>query len=80
MTKAGLEMLTKCSALELAPLGVRVNGVAPCTTDTNLFRYTGLNEDEYKWFKSRAASNIPLQRLANVEEVAKAVIFLTSEK
>lgn len=47
MTKAGLEMLTKCSALELAPLGIRVNAVSPSTIDTNLYRYTGMTEVEY---------------------------------
>lgn len=60
MTKAGLEMLTKCSALELAPLGIRVNAVSPATIDTNLYRYTGMSESEYNSFKKRAASNIPL--------------------
>jgi NAD(P)-dependent dehydrogenase (short-subunit alcohol dehydrogenase family) len=79
MTKAGLEMLTKCSALELAPLGVRVNAVSPATIDTNLYRYTGMSEQEYTDFTKRAASNIPLQRIATVEEVARAIIFLTSE-
>jgi NAD(P)-dependent dehydrogenase (short-subunit alcohol dehydrogenase family) len=47
MTKAGLEMLTKCSALELAPLGIGVNAVSPATIDTNLYRYTGMSEEEY---------------------------------
>lgn len=47
MTKAGLEMLTKCSAMELAPLGIRVNAVSPSIIDTNLFRYTGMSEAEY---------------------------------
>jgi len=47
MTKAGLEMLTKSCALELAPLGVRVNAVSPSTIDTNLYRYTGISENEY---------------------------------
>lgn len=41
MTKAGVEMLTKTSALELAPFGVRVNSVSPCMVDTNLYRYAG---------------------------------------
>ena len=79
MTKAGLEMLTKCSALELAPLGIRVNAVSPTTIDTNLYRYTGMTEVEYQQFKKRSAANIPLQRIATVEDVAKAIIFLTSE-
>jgi len=60
MTKAGLEMLTKCCALELAPIGVRVNAVCPGTTDTNLYRYTGMSESEFNQFKKRAAANIPL--------------------
>jgi len=47
MTKAGLEMLTKTSALELAPMGIRVNAVSPTTIDTNLYRYTGMSELEY---------------------------------
>lgn len=80
MTKAGLEMLTKSSALELAPMGIRVNGVSPSTIDTNLYRYTGMNEAEYHNFKKRAANNIPLQRTASIEEVAKSIIFLTSEE
>ena len=60
MTKAGLEMLTKCTALELAPLGIRVNAVSPSTIDTNLYRYTGITELEYNAFKKRAGSCIPL--------------------
>lgn len=80
MTKAGLEMLTKSSALELAPLGIRVNAVQAATIDTNLYRYTGMTESEYTNFKKRASANIPLQRIATVEDVARAVIFLTSEQ
>lgn len=80
MTKAGLEMLTKSSALELAPLGVRVNAVEAATIDTNLYRYTGMTENEYRNFKKRAGANIPMQRIATVEDVARAVIFLTSEQ
>ena len=47
MTKAGLEMLTKATALELAPIGIRVNAVQATTIDTNLYRYTGMSETEY---------------------------------
>jgi NAD(P)-dependent dehydrogenase (short-subunit alcohol dehydrogenase family) len=46
MTKAGLEMLTKTSALELAPFGVRVNAVAPGIVNTNLYRFAGYSEAE----------------------------------
>jgi NAD(P)-dependent dehydrogenase (short-subunit alcohol dehydrogenase family) len=80
MSKAGLEMLTKCCALELAPQGVRVNAVAPGTTDTNLLRYVGYSESEYEAFKDRVSPAIPLQRIANPAEIARAIIFLCSEK
>jgi len=81
MTKAGLEMLTKCAALELAPFGVRVNAVAPCMiAKTNLYRYAGYNEVENESLSTRAIGNNPIKRLARDEEVAKAIIFLSSEK
>ncbi len=51
MTKAGLEMLTKTSALELAPLGIRVNGVVLSVVDTNMYLYMGMNEAQYSRFK-----------------------------
>jgi len=47
MSKAGIDMLTKASALELAPFGIRVNAVAPCIVYTNLYRYAGYSEEEY---------------------------------
>ena len=80
MSKAGLEMLTKCCALELAPDGIRVNAVAPGTTDTNFLRYAGYSESEYAAFKDRVPPLIPLQRIAQPEEIARAIIFLCSEK
>jgi len=50
MTKAGLEMLTKASALEFAPFGIRVNGVAASPCETNLYRYSGLSQFEFNGF------------------------------
>ena len=73
-------MLTKSAALELAPLGIRVNAVCPAMIDSNMYRFTGMKENEYEKLKKRAAGNIPLQRLATVEDVAKSIIYLTSEQ
>ena len=79
MCKAGIEMMTKSSALELAPFGIRVNAVAPTMVDTNMYRLTGMTEPEIDALKNRAYKHIPVQRLATCPEVAKAIIFLTSE-
>jgi NAD(P)-dependent dehydrogenase (short-subunit alcohol dehydrogenase family) len=80
MTKAGLDMFTKSAAMELAPFGIRVNAVAPGITDTNLYHYAGLAEAEFKDMKKRAAQNIPTHKVCKDFEIAKAIIFLTSEK
>lgn len=81
MSKAGLEMFTKTSALELAPFDVRVNCVAPCTVNlTNLYQHARCDEGMDLAMKQRAAANTPLNMNAEVEDVAHAVIFLTSEK
>ena len=80
MVKAGLEMMTKSLALELAPLGIRVNAVAPSLAPTNLHLYCGMNELEVDALRTRAAKNTPMARNATINEVAKAIIFLSSEQ
>jgi 3-oxoacyl-[acyl-carrier protein] reductase len=79
MTKAGLDMFTKSAAMELAPFGIRVNAVAPGFTDTNLYRYSGIAEAEYQNLKIRAAKNIPTHKVSKDFEIAKSIIYLTSE-
>ena len=79
MSKAGVEALSKASAMEFAPFGIRVNCVAPSFIDTNLYRSAGLSEAEVDALKIRAKSTMPMARLGLSTEVAKAIIFLTSE-
>mmetsp|Transcript_17363 Transcript_17363/g.21906 ORF Transcript_17363/g.21906 Transcript_17363/m.21906 type:complete len:219 (+) Transcript_17363:560-1216(+) len=79
MSKAGVEALTKSSAMELAPFGIRVNAVAPSFVDSNLYRCSGLSEPEIDALKIRAKNNMPMARIGLATEIAKAIIFLTSE-
>lgn len=58
-------MLTKSTAVELAPLGIRVNCVSPSTVDTNLYLYAGLTPAEYSNFKGRVAKNNPMGKMAS---------------
>src|SRR5688572_13347332 len=50
VSKAGLDQLTRCAALELASKGVRVNAVNPGVVQSNLHRSSGMNEEEYAKF------------------------------
>ena len=80
MSKAGVEMITKFAAAEFAIDGIRVNAVTACPVDTNCQRYVGVGENEISNFKDRVSGNIPLGRLANPDDVAKAIIFLASSR
>ena len=80
MSKAGVEMLTKSSAMELAPFGIRVNAIAPAFIETNLYRNSGMTEGELDALKMRATNNIPMARVGLTNEIAKAVIYLSSEQ
>jgi NAD(P)-dependent dehydrogenase (short-subunit alcohol dehydrogenase family) len=66
--------LTKSAALEVAGLGVRVNVVAPGTTDTGMLtRFTNTDEN-----KAALVSTVPAKRLAAPEEIAHVIAFLAS--
>jgi NAD(P)-dependent dehydrogenase (short-subunit alcohol dehydrogenase family) len=74
MTKAGVRHLTTAAAAELAPLGIRVNAVAPSTVDTPFVKGT-LDTPEQR---AAAASHSPLGRIAQPDDIASAVLFLAS--
>jgi NAD(P)-dependent dehydrogenase (short-subunit alcohol dehydrogenase family) len=72
VSKAGVAMLTKVMAQELATTGIRVNAVGPGYTSTPMT--AGLEEDERAL--SMALSITPMGRLGTPEEIASAVLFL----
>jgi NAD(P)-dependent dehydrogenase (short-subunit alcohol dehydrogenase family) len=74
-SKHAVEGLTKSSALEGAPFGVRVNAVAPGPTETGMLdRLTGTPD------KKAAFDAVPLKRGAMPQEIADAIVFLASSK
>ncbi|HEY3129038.1 MAG TPA: SDR family oxidoreductase [Acidobacteriota bacterium] len=80
VSKAALDQLTRCSALELAAKGIRVNAVNPGVTRTNLHRAGGMNEDLYAAFLERSKTTHPLGRVGRPDEIAELIFFLASDK
>jgi NAD(P)-dependent dehydrogenase (short-subunit alcohol dehydrogenase family) len=80
VSKAGVDHLTRCAALEMAPLGVRVNAVNPGVTVTNLHRRSGMNETQYAAFLERSKETHPLGRPGRPEDVAELIVYLASER
>jgi NAD(P)-dependent dehydrogenase (short-subunit alcohol dehydrogenase family) len=73
-SKAGVIGLTRAMALALAPHRIRVNAIAPGTTDTAQPRY-GNTEEQL----AARARDIPLGRMAQPEEIARIAVFLASD-
>jgi NAD(P)-dependent dehydrogenase (short-subunit alcohol dehydrogenase family) len=80
VSKAAVDQLTRCLALELAPDGVRVNAVNPGVTRTGLHRAGGMNKDAYAAFLEHSKTTHPLGRVGNPEEVAELIAFVASSR
>lgn len=80
-SKGGMHNMTKAMALELAPYGITVNGVAPGSILTEgtkkLFYGKGANLAE---MAQRMLSHIPLGRSGDVEDIANAILFLSGKE
>lgn len=76
MTKHAIEGLTKAMAVELAPEGIRVNSVAPTFVETPLTRPM-LDDPKFMDF---VKDMIPMGQIADVEDVAEAVLYLCQAK
>ena len=79
VSKAAIDQLTRCAALELAPKGVRVNAVNPGVVVSNLHRRGGMDEENYAKFLTRSRETHPLGRPGEATEIADLVFFLASD-
>jgi NAD(P)-dependent dehydrogenase (short-subunit alcohol dehydrogenase family) len=73
-SKAGIVGFTRATALELARYRIRVNAIAPGTTDTAQPRY-GMSEEELQ----AVGRQVPLGRMAVPDDIASMAVFLASE-
>jgi len=74
-SKGGIIGMTETLAIELAPLGINVNAIAPGAIDTPMLR-AGAETEELKKYTEK----IPLKRIGRPEEVSAAVVFLASDE
>jgi NAD(P)-dependent dehydrogenase (short-subunit alcohol dehydrogenase family) len=78
--KAGLYMAMKVFAKELVGEGIRLNVVSPGPIDTPLlYRNPGMSDEQVGALKEMMIANIPMHRMGESADVAKAVLFLASE-
>jgi NAD(P)-dependent dehydrogenase (short-subunit alcohol dehydrogenase family) len=78
-SKAAVDQLVRCAALELAERGVRVNAVNPGVVVSELHRRAGMSDDAYQAFLERSKTTHPLRRVGTPQEVADLILFLASD-
>ena len=74
-SKGGVRLLTKALAIELSPLGIRVNAIGPGFTQTPLNAHARENPNYMANFEGR----IPLGRIGTPEDIAGPAVFLASD-
>lgn len=78
--KMGLQGMARTLAIELGPFNVNVNTVAPGFVETRMTRATAERMGvDYETFKLGAASQIPLRRVGQPEDIANVIAFLASD-
>jgi NAD(P)-dependent dehydrogenase (short-subunit alcohol dehydrogenase family) len=75
VSKGGLKQMTKAMALELAPYGIRVNGIGPGSIKTNML--AGVAGDPEA--QAKIMSRTPMGRIASPDEIAGVAAFLASD-
>lgn len=78
-SKAALRSIVRAMAVELAPLGIRVNAVSPGPIETPIWGKTNLTQEEVEGFAEGVSGQVPLGRFGKGNEVAQTVLFLASD-
>lgn len=79
--KAGLQGMARTLAIELGPFNINVNAVAPGFVETRMTRQTAERMGvDFEAFKIGAASQIPLRRIGQPEDIASVIAFLCSDE
>ncbi|MGB7203323.1 MAG: SDR family oxidoreductase [Pyrinomonadaceae bacterium] len=80
VSKAAIDQFTRCTALELAPKGIRANAISPGVVVTNLHKRSGMEDEAYQNFLEHSKTTHPIGRVGTSEEVAELIYYLASDK
>jgi len=75
--KAGLRQMARILAAELLPRGIRVNVVSPGPIETEIFK-RGASPEQIEAVRAALGGAVPMKRMGEPGEVARAVLFLAS--
>jgi NAD(P)-dependent dehydrogenase (short-subunit alcohol dehydrogenase family) len=78
-TKAAVRSFSRSWTDELKGRKIRVNTLSPGLIDTPIIGKGGMTEEQIKEFKATMTARIPLGRIGDSDEIAKAVLFLASD-
>ncbi|PSK93272.1 SDR family oxidoreductase [Taibaiella chishuiensis] len=78
-SKAALNVIMRVAALELAPLGIRVNAVSPGPTQTEVLNKAGLDASALAQLQEQIVARVPLAKMGTADDVAKMVAYLFGE-
>ncbi len=78
-TKAALRSFGRTFATELAPRRIRVNTISPGPIETPIFGKIGLSAEQLSGMTEAMIGGIPLRRIGQADEVARAALFLASD-
>lgn len=80
MSKAALDQFTKCSALDLAPKGIRVNSINPAHIRTNIYEPLGITAEQFEQMMNSYSSKYPFGRVGEVSDTNAAITYLADNK
>ncbi|XP_054923142.1 uncharacterized protein [Dermacentor andersoni] len=80
ISKAGIDALTRLSAVEYAPYGIRVNSINPGPIETKMVFREEMSSETQKTLRSRLEKSNLMGRIGTVEEAARVIAFLASDR
>lgn len=77
---SAVNSMVRTLTLELAPRGIRINGILPAAIETDVLKHAGVPEEAIPQINQRITDGIPLKKMGRAEDVAKLVAFLASDE